>query len=117
MSSSRQEKRSDNLIKVAYFASLAGMSMTLGFSYSLSRIRKSSTEGPDAALYGEGVALARKALLKGTIYAVCGCTLFAMVSYKLFFKNMIREFRDDKIRRDQSNKIDYKEIIKQYTNQ
>lgn len=85
----------DTLIKVAYFTGLTGMSITLGFSVSLSKLRKTTNETKDAVIYEEGAALARKALMRGTIYAVCGCTLFAILSYKLFVKKMIQDFNQN----------------------
>lgn len=113
--SSKLSNRRDNLIKVAYFTGLAGMSMALGFSVSIGRLRKSTTETPDIALYEEGVVLARKALMKGTLYAVCGCTLFAVVSYKLIFKDLVNDYRADTDKRNKENTIDYEEVIQRYS--
>lgn len=82
----------DLLIKIAYFTSLAGASILLGFSVTLNKLKKNIPDTPEAALYEEGTALARKALMRGTIYSICGFSLFAVASYKLFGKTMIENF-------------------------
>lgn len=84
-----KSETSDLLLKIAYFTSLAGASILVGFSTTLNKSRKST---PEAALFEEGAALARKALFRGTIYSVCGFSLVALASYKLFGKKMIDDF-------------------------
>lgn len=97
---------SDLLVKVAYFSSLAGASILFGFSFTLSKIRKSTPDTPDSILYEEGVALARKALMRGTIYSVGGFTLFAVGSYALFGRKLIDEF-NSKAKKNQEQDLAY----------
>jgi hypothetical protein len=77
----------DNLLKIAYFASIAGVSILVGFSTTLSRLRKDPPGPP--TLHDEGVALARKALGRATLYSICGFGVFALASYQLFGKELI----------------------------
>lgn len=94
----------DLFIKIAYFTSLAGASILFGFSRTLSKTRNkidATTATTEAAkLHEEGVALARKALFKATLYSVCGFGLFSIVSYKLFIKKWIKQSRCDSENKD-----------------
>lgn len=83
----------DLYVKIAYFTSLAGASILFGFGLTLNKHRKDTSVKPEAVLYNEGAALARKALMKGTIYAVSGFGIFALASYQLFGKKMIKDFK------------------------
>lgn len=87
------ESKSDLLIKIAYFTSLAGASILFGFSFTLNKLRKETPETPEAVLFEEGVALARKALMRGTIYSFCGFGIFSVASYHLFGKKLIEDFK------------------------
>lgn len=86
-SSSSSASNNENLLKIAYFASIAGVSILVGFSTTLSRLRK-DPPGP-LTLHDEGVALARKALGRATLYSVCGFSVFAFISYNLFGRELI----------------------------
>lgn len=79
----KPEKKTYNefYLKVAYFVSLAGTSILVGFSYSINKFRKNHT-GPDR----EAVALAKKALLRGTIYSVSFCGILGAVIYRILRK-------------------------------
>lgn len=93
-------------MKILYFASLTGASILFGFSRSLSKIRKNdiaTTE--EAKLHEEAVGLARKALLKGTIYSVCGFSVFAIVSYKLFGQKLIRQLHENNNKRKDDDEL------------
>lgn len=86
----------DNYLKIAYFASIAGVSILAGFSTTLSRLRKDPPGPPN--LHDEGVALARKALGRATLYSVCGFSIFSFISYELFGRKLIarkaKEYRE-----------------------
>lgn len=84
----------DFYLRVAYFASIACTSILVGFSLTVNKLRKSTPENVEAALYEEGAALARKALMRGTIYSVIGFSCFAVTSYHLFGKQWIKNFND-----------------------
>lgn len=88
----QNEKNDYFYLRVAYFASIACTSILVGFSFTVNKLRKSTPENTDAVLYEEGAALARKALMRGTIYSVIGFGCFAVASYNLFGKHWIREF-------------------------
>lgn len=90
----------DLFVKIAYFTSLAGASILFGFGLTLNKLKKDTSQTPEAVLHGEGAALARKALLKGTIYAVGGFGIFAIASYQLFGKKMIKDFKAKAIKND-----------------
>lgn len=79
----------NNFLKIAYFASIAGVSILVGFSTTLSRLRKDPPGPP--TLHDEGVALARKALGRATIYSICGFSIFALTTYQLFGKDLIEK--------------------------
>lgn len=100
----------DLFIKIAYFTSLAGASMLFGFSVTLNKLRKSAPETSETKLYGDGVALARQALMRGTIYAIGGFSIFAFASYKLFGKRLIEDFKI-KAKRNDEEDIKYLEEL------
>lgn len=102
---------SDNFLKVAYFASIAGASILFGFSTTLSRLRKDPPGQP--TLHDEGVALARKALGRATIYSVCGFGVFALASYQLFGKELI-ERKAKEYRAARERESDLPAEIKEY---
>lgn len=77
----------DDLIKIVYFTSLAGTSILLGFGLTLGKLKKNAST--TTTLHDEGAALARKALLRGTMYSVGGFGLFSVVCYQLFGKKLI----------------------------
>lgn len=79
-------KLKEDLIKIVYFTSLAGTSILLGFSLTLGKLKKTSQK---ASLHEEGVALARKALMRGTMYSVGGFGVFSVICYHLFGKKLI----------------------------
>lgn len=92
----------ENLLKVVYFSSIAGIATLFGFSTTLGRLRKdapleNSSPKSSAQLHQEGVALARKALFRATIYTVTGFSTFMFISYQLFGKRLLatkaEEFR------------------------
>lgn len=87
--SSSSSTNSESLLKIVYFASIAGVSILVGFSTSLSRLRK-DPPGP-LTLHDEGVALARKALGRATLYSLCGFSVFAFLSYSLFGRELIEK--------------------------
>lgn len=90
--SSDSSSRTELFIKIAYFTSLAGASILIGFSTTLNKLRKNTPDTPEAVLFEEGSALARKALMRGTIYSVCGFGICAFASYKFFGKKLIDNF-------------------------
>ena len=81
----------DNFYKILYFTSVAGASILFGFSRTISKLNKeqAGAKSPEAGVYEEAVALARKALLRSTIYSCCGFGLFLFGSYHLFGKKLI----------------------------
>lgn len=93
----------ENLVKIVFFTSIAGVATLFGFSSTLGKLRKDSpypeTPSPktSAQLHQEGVALARKALLRATVYTVCGFGTAMFISYHLFGKSILQnkaeEFR------------------------
>lgn len=97
-------KNNEFYLKVAYFVSLTGASILFGFSLTLNKFKK-DLAGPDvsprAQVYQEGAALARKALLKGTLYSFCGFGLVAITSYHLFGKSLIQDFKSKTKDREQ----------------
>lgn len=111
MSSPEDKESNVNFyIKVAYFASLASASMLFGFSLTLNKARKTPLETPEQALVEEGIALARKALFRGTVYSVCGFSIFAFTSYHLFGKKIIERFKASMKKSDEQD-IKYIEDI------
>lgn len=77
----------DDLIKIVYFTSLTGASILLGFGLTLGKFKKNASI--TTTLHDEGAALARKALLRGTMYSVGGFGLFSVICYQLFGKKLI----------------------------
>lgn len=65
-----ENPKSDLYIRIAYFASLTGVSVLLGFSWTMNRIHKAEPKTRDAKLFQEGVSLARKALFRGSLHAL-----------------------------------------------
>lgn len=96
----------DNLYKIAYFTSIAGVAILFGFSTTLGKLKK---DIPGTSLHEEGAALARKALLRGTLYAVCGFGVFAFSSYHLFGKKLLAIKREE-YRKAQDTPIDWPAI-------
>lgn len=104
--SSETSTKTDLFIKIAYFTSLAGASILFGFSVTLGKLRKNNLETPEAVLHEEGVALARRALLRGTLYSVGGFSVFAIASYHLFIWKMIGDFKE-KSRKNNEQDMEY----------
>lgn len=110
MSSDQKKKESDFYLRVAYFMSIAFTSTLVGFSLTVNRLRKNTPESIDAVLYEEGAALARKALMKGTIYSLVGFGCFTFTSYHLFGKHWIRNF-NARANRSDAHDIQYLQSI------
>lgn len=87
------DERREFLLKVLYFTTITGASILFGFSTSVKKFNKESPANREAALHCEGVALARKALLRGTIYSVCGFGVFTTATYLLVGKKLISQFK------------------------
>lgn len=68
-------------LKAAYFASIAGLSIVLGFSATVNKHKGKSVSPTDVAVYEQGVALARKALIRATLYSVAGFGVIGLVGY------------------------------------
>lgn len=80
---STQGNYTDYILKLIYFTSLAGASALLGFSVSINRLKRKAATDPDppaAIIHEKAVALAKKALFKGTIYSFCGFGLLALAT-------------------------------------
>lgn len=103
-------EKNDFYLRVAYFASIACTSILVGFSFTVNKLRKSTPENVDAVLYEEGAALARKALMRGTIYSIVGFSCFAVTSYHLFGKHWIREF-NSRTKKSDAQDISYLQDI------
>lgn len=90
------ENKKDLYLKLLYFTSLAGASILFGFSYSLGRSRKSRNDIADAKIHGQAVDLAKKALMKATLYSVGSMSVIAITTYYLFIKSTIDGKKHDK---------------------
>lgn len=103
---SNSDNKNDLFVKIAFFSTLAGASILFGFSTTLNKLRKSTPDTPDAVMYEEGVALARKALFRGSIYSICGFGVVAFASYRLFGRKMIDNF-NSKAKNNDEKDIEY----------
>lgn len=92
-------------IKIAYFTSLAAVSTLIGFSTTIGKARNSS-KTPEAKVYEEGVALARRALFRGTAYSVGGFSIF--IAFGLGIKAAWTSLRPVKPSHDTVTEIDIK---------
>lgn len=72
------ESSKELAVKIAYFATLAGGSILLGFNYAIGKARKTSESSEAGKLHQQGVELARKALARATLYSVGGFS-FAII--------------------------------------
>lgn len=90
------DTRKELYLKIAYFTTLAGASILFGFSYSLGRLRKSKNDNPDAKIHAEAVALARRALLRASIYSIGSMSLAAFTSYHFVIKSTIERQKEER---------------------
>lgn len=102
-----QESRSLFYAKVGYFITLASASVIAGFSFTVNQARKNNSK---QTIHEEGFALARKALLRGSIYSITGFCIFCTTSYQLFGKEMISNF-NAKAKKNDDEDLKYLESL------
>lgn len=100
---SKDNSNKELILKIAYFTTLTGASILFGFSYSLSKIRKNSNVTPSAQLHDEAVGLARKALMRATLYSVGTMSIFAIASYHLVIKSIIKNQEEKRLSQPQES--------------
>lgn len=71
-------------LKVVYFTTLASASLLAGFSLTINKNKLDPSSSSEAKLHNEGVALAKKALMRGSLYAMTGMGIIALASYGIF---------------------------------
>ena len=87
------KKKKDKLYGTLFLAGIAGISTMVGFGTALASTRKQDAKNFEAGLYESGTALATKALIRGSLWAIGGCGLLFFGIWKLSGAKTAEEFR------------------------
>ncbi|XP_068986559.1 transmembrane protein 242-like [Bombus flavifrons] len=99
MSEAVPKKRKDKLYETLFLAGVAGISVMAGFFNALSSVKKKDSKNFDIGFMGgkglpeSGAALATRALLWGSAWAVGGCGILFYGIWKLSGASTAEEFR------------------------